>query len=213
MAASERGFDVGVDQGIEVTLPSGAAFYVLTQDEADYLSERVTRYLADNAFINVSDFQDIDKMVVFEMFVHRWSLWVSKGRDYYDEEVNTKQLAELVNAYSTELRQLKRNLGMDKPARDRSRGDGSVASYLDALPQRALQFGYMRNEQFAHIQETFNRLAGMLQFFDNCTPEERAEFACTADDMFEVLRQEIEAYNQIDEEFRTNVQTMWIRSQ
>lgn len=211
MTVSERGFDVGVDQGIQVMLPSGAAFYVLTQDEADYLAERVTRYLSDNHFVNVSDFQDIDKMVVFELFVHRWSLWLSKGRDYYDEEINSKQLADTVNAYSTELRQLKKNLGMDKPARDRQRGDDSVAAYLDALPQRALEFGYMRNEQCAKIQEAFMRLSAMLTFHDNCTELERAENAVTKDDMFEVLRQEIAAYNQIDEDFRTNVQKYWVR--
>lgn len=207
-----RTFDVQTQDGIAVSLPSGATFYVLTSDEADYLNERVTRYLKDNHFVNVSDFQDIDKMVVFELLMHRWSLWLSRGIDYYGEEVDTKVLAQQLASYSTELRLLKKNLGIDKVARDRQRGDDSIAAYLDALRLRAREFGVTRNKQFDHVIEAFQRLTAMLTFHDNCTPEERRENRVTLEDMFEVLRDEIANFNLIDEEFRKN-QKMWIRRQ
>lgn len=213
MTVTDRGFDVSVEDGIPVDLPSGATFYVLTQDEADYLRERVERYLSDNHFKNVSDFQDVDKMVVFELFVHRWTMWLSKGRDYYNEEINSKQLADTINSYSTELRLLKKNLGIDKPARDRQRGDDSVPAYLDALRQRALEFGYHRNAQANLVMEAFQRLSAMITYHDNCTDEERLEFGVTMEDCFDVLRQEVAAWNTLDEEFRTTKQQYWVRRQ
>lgn len=208
-----RTFDVQTQDGIAVSLPSGATFYVLTSDEADYLNERVTRYLTDNHFVNVSDFQDIDKMVVFELLMHRWSLWLSRGIDYYGEEVDQKVFAQQVASYSAELRQLKKNLGIDKVARDRIRGDDSIGAYLDALRLRAREFGVTRNKQFDHVIEAFQRLSAMVTFFDNCTPEERRENRVTQDDMFEVLRDEISSFNLIDEEFRSTQQSLWIRKQ
>lgn len=213
MAVDEVQFDVSVADGIPVTLPSGATFYVLTQEEAGYLTESVRRYLSDNHFVNVSDFRDIDKMVTFELFVHRWTLFLSKGRDYYDEEINAKQLADTVSSYSTELRLLKKNLGIDKPARDRQRGDDSIPAYLDALRQRAQEFGYHRNVQAAHVMEAFQRMSALLTYHDNCTDEERLEFSVTQEDIFQVFRDEIAAWNALDEEFRTTVQTYWIRKQ
>lgn len=204
-------FDVHTSDGIAVGMPSGSTFYVLTSDEADYLNERVERYLKDNHFVNVSDFQDIDKMVTLELFMHRWSLWLSRGVDYYGEEVDSKVLAQQLATYSTELRQLKKNLAIDKVARDRQRGDDSIGAYLDALRQRAREFGVMRNKQFDHVIEAFMRLTAMLTFHDNCTEEERLENRVTQNDMFQVLRDEIESFNKIDEEFRTTSQTMWVR--
>jgi hypothetical protein len=213
VSADDRAFDVGVEDGIPVGLPSGATFYVLTRDEADYLGERVTRYLDDNHFVNVSDFQDIDKMVTFELFIHRWSLWLSKGRDYYNEDINQKQLADTIASYSHELRQLKKNLGIDKPARDRQHGDDSVPAYLDSLRQRAREFGYHRNAQFAKIIESFQRINAMLTYHDNCNDIERLERQCTIDDVVDVVRAEISAFEALDEKFRTEVQTIWIRKQ
>lgn len=210
---SDRGFDVTAEEGIPVGLPSGAMFWVLTQDEAEYLKERVARYLKDNHFVNVSDFQDIDKMVVFELFLHRWTLWLSKGRDYYDEEINSKQLADTVSSYSTELRLLKKNLGIDKPTRDRQRGDDSIPAYLDALRQRALEFGYHRNNQVAQVMEAFQRLSAMLTYHDNSTDDERLEFSVTIEDCFDVLRQEVSRWNAMDKEFRETKQSYWIRKQ
>jgi hypothetical protein len=213
LSTAERAYDLTADNGIAVTLPSGATFYVLTQDEADYLNERVRRYLSDNHFVNVSDFQDIDKMVTFEMLVHRWSLWLSRGQDYYGESIDEKSVAQQVNAYSGELRLLKKNLGMDKVARDRARGDDSVAVYLASLRERAGEFGVMRATQACKAIEAIQRLKGMLIYFDNCDDIERREHGVTMADVFEVVREEITEFDEIDSNFRANVQRYWIRRQ
>lgn len=210
----DRPFDVLTDDvGIAVQLPSGAQFYVITQDEADYLNERVTRYTSDNHFVNVADFQDVDKMVTFELFIHRWNLWLSKGKDYYNDDINAKQLADTIATYSGELRQLKKALNIDKTSRDKQRGDDSVPAYLDALRQRAKEFGYMRNEQFNKVLEAFHRIAAYIQYHDNCTEQERIEQGVTEADLIVLVRETIKEFEAIDEKFRKEQQSLWIRRQ
>lgn len=215
MATNESAlpYDVQSDQGIPVTLPSGNTFYCLTSNEERYLTERIRRYLSDNHFVNISDVADLDNMVTFELLMHRWSLWLSKGRDYYDEDISIKLYSDMLNNYSTELRQLKKSLGVDKSTRDKTRGDDSVAAYWDNLKRRAQEFGYMRNEQFAQVITAFKRIQAMVQFYENCDSIERKENACEIDDVLDVIREEISKFDLIDEEFRFNVQTMWIRQQ
>lgn len=205
--------DVQPDGGIEVILPSNATFRVLTTSEAQYVTERVERYQADNKFVNISDLQDVDKMILYEMFLWRWSMWQSMNEDYWGNDIQPKTLADQISNLSGELRQLKRMLGIDKVARDRVRGDDSIPVYLDQLAFRAEQFGIMRDEQHAQVITSFQRISGLLTYHDKCTDDERLEFHCTAADLIEVLRAEITKFEAIDEKFRHTQQKMWIRRQ
>jgi hypothetical protein len=211
---TDAAIEVESEEGFPVRMPSGAMFYVLTGDEVAYLEERVQRYLKDNHFINISDFQDIDRMLEMELLVHRWSLWLSRQKDYYGEPIDEKTLAQTVNSYSSELRLLKKNLGIDKVARDKQRGDDSVAVYLDNLRQRALEFGVMRNDQFDKAIELMQQLVALVTYHDNCDEIERIEQHVTQDDLMEWLRTvAIPEFEAIDEEFRTTKQKLWIRAQ
>ena len=211
--AGTRNYSIQTDGTIPVDLPSGAIYYVITDEEERYLRERIQRYLTDNHFINVSDVQDIDKMITFELLIHRWTLWLSRGRDYYDEDINIKQYAEMVHSYSTEVRQLKKALGVDKNTRDRTRGDDSIAALWENLQQRAAEFGVKRSDEFTHVITSFQRLKAMLTFHDNCDAVERKENACETTDVFAVLREEIAKFDAIDEQFKFTRQAMWVRSQ
>lgn len=205
--------DTVTEEGIPVDLPSGAKYFVLTTNEATYLRDRIRRYMADNHFINVSDIQEIDRMICIELLIHRWTMWISKGRNYYDEDINVKQHNDMVGDASREVRQLKKGLGLDKATRDRTRGDDSVAALWDNLKQRAMEFGYSRNAQYIQTLTAFNRVKAMLQFHDNADLIERKENACELEDVIAVLRDEITKFDKIDEQFRHGTQSMWIRSQ
>ena len=212
-AVSDGAYEVATEDGIEVTLPSGATFRVITEAERDYLEERVRRYTTDNHFINVSDFQDVDRMCFLELFIHRWALWMSFGRDYFNEPVNEKDLAGQIASYSHEVRQLKKTLGVDKVARDRARGDDSWAKYHERLLQRAKEFGYMRNRQFNKVIELFQQLASLLVLHDNCDDIERRENHVTEADLLDWIRDiAIPEFQAIDEEFIQTEQKLWIRT-
>jgi hypothetical protein len=201
------------EDGIPVDLPSGARYFVLTLNEATYLRDRIERYLTDNHFINVSDIQEIDRMITLELLIHRWTMWISKGRNYYDEDINIKQHSDMVQDASREVRQLKKGLGLDKATRDRTRGDDSIAALWEHLQRRAQEFGYMRNDQYVAVITAFQRIKALVQFHDNCDDLERRENACEITDILEVVREELAKFDAIDEGFRHNTQRMWIRSQ
>lgn len=201
------------EAGIPVELPSGATYYTITHAEAEYLRDRIHRYMSDNHFINVSDIQEIDRLITLETLSHRWTMWISKGRNYYDEDINIKQHSDMVQDASREIRQMKKALGLDKPSRDKVRGDDSVAALWDHLLRRAREFGYMRNEQLIATITAFQRIKALIQFHDNCDEIERKENACELEDIFEVLREEIAKFDKVDEDFRHQKQTLWIRNQ
>lgn len=203
-----------MDDVLTVELPSEATFVVLTPEEKRYLEERVTRYQSDNHFINISDKQDLDRLVTFELFVYRWSLWMSRGMDYYGDEIETRALSAQIESYAQEVRLLKKNLAIDKPARDKARGDDSVVNYLVRLRERAREFGVMRNEQFDKALELFQQLHALIGFHDRCDEIERRENHCTTEDIFEWIRTvAIPEFDRIDQQFRTTQQKMWVRSQ
>jgi hypothetical protein len=206
-------FENLAEEGIPVELPSGATYYTITHAEAEYLRDRIERYLSDNHFVNVSDVQEIDRLITLETLVHRWTMWISKGRNYYDEDVNIKVHSDMVQDASREIRQMKKALGLDKPSRDKVRGDDSIASHWEHLLQRAREFGYMRNEQYVKTITSFQRLKALMIFHDNADEIERKENACEIEDIFEVLREEIADFDKIDEKFRHEQQKLWIRSQ
>jgi hypothetical protein len=206
-------YEIQADDGIAVELPSGATYYVHTDGEEHYLRDKITRYLSDNHFVNISDMQEIDRMITFELLIHRWSMWLARGKDYWNEPINTKQYSDMVQDYSREVRQLKKGLGVDKSSRDRTRGDDSVAALWDNLLRRAREFGYTRNEQMIQVITSFHRIKAMIILYKNTDEIERKENACELADVLEVIEEEIAKFDAIDESFRFDKQALWIRSQ
>lgn len=202
------------EQGIPVTLPSGAVFLVLTESEKDYLESLTERYLSDNHFVNVSDLQDVDRMLIMEMLVFRWGLWLSRGRDYFDEAIDDKSMSRNLREYAGELRQLKKILGIDKQARDRQKGDDSVPVYIENLKRRALEFVVMRNQQTDKALELSMQLQALVTLHDNCDETERREMHVTTEDVLDWMRTiYIPEFAAIDEEFRKTKQKYWIKGQ
>lgn len=206
-------YEIQSEDGIPVQLPSGASYYVQTDGEAHYLRDAIERYLSDNHFVNVSDMKEIDRMITFELLIHRWTLWMSRGKDYWNEPINTKQLSDMSSSFSTEVRLLKKALGVDKTSRDKTRGDDSIAAHWDNLLRRAREFGYMRNEQLVQTITAFQRIKAMITLYTNSDEIERKENACELEDVLEVIRDEITKFDAVDEKFRFEKQALWIRSQ
>lgn len=193
-----------------VTLPSGASFTVHTS-EAQYFRTRCSKYLSDNDFQNISDFQDVDRLLVLELLCHRWSNWISRQRDYWGDPVDENTLQKSLKDHSTEIRQLKKSLGLDRETREKVRGEDSVENYLARLRQRAKHFGYMRNKQTAKAIELWMDLRAIYTLYKNCDERERIEQHCTLEEIFSWLENEaFPAFDLIDQEFRKE-QTTWIR--
>jgi hypothetical protein len=195
-----------------VTLPSGGLFYVHDR-EVGYWNDRRERYLKDNHFTNISDFQDLDRLLIAELLVQRWGVWVSQKRDYWGDPVDENSLQKAIKEHSGEIRMVKKALGLDKETRDKVRGEDSVDAYLKGLRQRAREFGYLRNEQAAKAIELWQQLSSLVQLYENCDEGERIQQHCTEADLLGWITTKRDEFEEIDRKFRETSQKMWIRRQ
>lgn len=206
---TQQGNPFGV-QLFTISTPSGSELHLQTQEEADWYESRRDRYTSDNHFPNVSDLQDLDRLLMLEVLSYRWGLWMAQGFDYLYTRVDEGMLKNSIKEYSVEIRLLKASLGIDKATRDKDKGE-SLSDYTDNLLERAQVFGYHRNEQYAMAVTKIYALRSMVKTYDRCTDEERRILDLSQDSIFEWIRQEmLKPWDEMSEAFRKS-QTMWIR--
>lgn len=211
--------DGGVGDGnppskLSVRLASGASFPVLNDDEKEYVESHVRLYQEHNGFTNISDLVDLDKVLMYELLTYRWGIWLVQTVDYdgraFDEDSIRKQSKE----WGTELRQLKKTIGIDKLSRDRARGEGSLPHYISELLYRANAMGILRNEQAAMAIQLVQEVIAMATWAFNVEPEEREEFGLTDAHIVAWIREELQPrFEALDAKFRSEEQRYWVRKQ
>ncbi len=195
-----------------VKTPAGSSFEVLTQEEVQWYNDIAERYQKDNHFSNVTDLQDLDRIMSMELMIHRWNIWISQDRDYYDEPVDVEALSKSLKEFSTEIRQTKKTVGLDKFTRDKEKGE-SVSDYLENLKFRAKEFGVMREDQLIKgitLVKEFQHLYGL---YNRCVEEERDEpGGITLEGLFQWIDEVfIPEFDAIDLYFQEHSQKFWIR--
>lgn len=197
---------------IKVEGPSGAIYDVIHEKEKDYWENTVEKYLTEYKFTNISDLQDLDRVVATEMLLYRYQSWLALEKDYQGESVDVESLNKTYDKRSTELRALKKALGIEKVARDKDQGE-SVAAYIENLRKRAYEFGITRNEMAVKAVTLFQELIAQLTFHDNCTKEERREEGIEPEDILNWVREVKPQFEEIDLKFRQEKQKWWISDQ
>lgn len=193
-----------------VATPSGSQLNLQTPEEADWYESRRDRYLTDNIFPNVSDLQDMDRLLMLEVLSYRWGLWMAQGFDYQGSRVEERQLKDYIKDYSREISSVKLSLGIDKATRDKEKGE-SLSDFTDKLLVRAKEFGYHRNEQYEIVITKFYELRSMVMTWDRCDEEERRLLDITLETIVEWLRDKvIKDFDEHAEAFR-KTQAMWIQ--
>lgn len=194
-----------------VRQPSGSDLFLQTQEESDWYVSRRDRYLTDNQFSNVSDLQDLDRLLTLEILIYRWGLWIAQGFDYLYARVDEGALKSNIREYSVETRLVKQSLGIDKATRDKDKG-ASLSDYVDNLLVRAKEFGYHRNHQYEVAVTKMYELRSMVTTYDRCDDEERKYLDLSPESIMEWIRINVIAeWDGISEAFRAQ-QSMWIRS-
>jgi hypothetical protein len=195
----------------EVTLPSGAKAHVMTEEERDYVADRAVRYTSEYAFSSISDLQDVDRVLMMELVEWRYNRFLTHGIDYNGEFIVQEEIQKSILDISKELRQVKKLLGIDKAAREKLKGE-SVSDYLDSLRFRAKKFGIMREQQLTKSISLFKELQSLITYHDNCTEVERRENGVTIEDIISWLRDTaFTEFDEIDEHFLKNEQSLWVR--
>ena len=193
--------------------PAGGRFTVLTVAEEKNFNELCSRYISDNHFQNVSDLQDLERIIHMEVIHLRYSNWLSTESDYFGEAINVKDTASLLKEFSGELRQLKKAIGIDRASRQKDQGE-SLADYIEGLKERAAEFGVHRENQLTTALTLFNELAGLVTLHDNTLPDERKKLRCTEGDIMRWVRETaVPSYLKVDQHFIENDQRFWIQKQ
>lgn len=199
------------DELTVVKLPSKATFQVYSQ-EVGYFNLLTDQYQKHNQFTNISDLQDVDRILMMELLCWRYSNWISRQRDYWDEPVDEKDLNTQVQKNSAEIRQLKGTLGLDKVSRDKQRGEDAIATYIERLGIRAKAFGYNRNKMLNKALELSMELIAKVTLYNNCDEQERQEMKHRPEDIMKWLNEVyVPEFQAIDEHFRQHEQKMWVR--
>lgn len=197
-------------QVFPVTSPSGAQFFVQTVEEVDWYEHRRDLYMQHNHFQNVSDLEDMDRLLMFELMVYRWQLWAAQGFDYLQARVEENALKNNIREYSVEIRQIKAALGIDKVNRDKDRGE-NFAEYLKNFLIRAKDFGYYRNNQYERAVTSFWKLHSLVRVYKRCDESERQELDLSPEKIIDWIDEEIlKPWDRTEAEYRKN-QAIWVR--
>ena len=189
---------------------SGTEFEVLNQDEKNFFEMNLVKYKTEYRFENVSDLADVDRMLGLELLSYRYTAWLIKGLDYDGLQFSEKDVRDHKQKVDTEIRLLKKNMGMDRKGRVESEAE-SVSEYLRNLLRRAGEFGVHRDEQIAKALDLFNDLKTMIGLHDRTDTEERLHLGVEEHQIIEWIRnQAIPEYDAIDDAFRKN-QRSWIK--
>lgn len=196
-----------------VTLVSGETIEVQGDAEASWFQSTRDQYLKQNKFTEVTDQQDLDRLLALELMVYRWTKWLAKGVDYDDVLVDEDALQRSLKLYSEQISKLKDQMGLTIKARDDKANKGDVPGYLAELARRAKLFGIHREKQLDKALTLFNELVSVVTTYDRSDAEERQKIGFENDnDVLDWIRKvAIPEFQEIDLHFRQNVQKLWTR--
>lgn len=195
-----------------VTGPSGSEYEVIHECEVDFWNSASSRYLEQFKFENISDLQDLDRVLVGEVLCYRWGTWLTAEADYDGrsiEELSDKLKKQKIEQ-EKETRILKEKMGLNRAHRQDS-DQQNMADYLSTLLRRAKEFGVHRDHQVAKSVDLLHEIFVQVGLYQRCDEEERAHLRVNPEDIigwiWDVARSEYEA---IDAAFRAN-QRLWIK--
>ncbi|HET6914993.1 MAG TPA: hypothetical protein VFH56_02775 [Acidimicrobiales bacterium] len=192
-----------------VKTPTGSDLNLQTEGEANWYEQQRDRYLADNRFTNVSDLEDLSRLLTLEIMVYRWTTHLTQGFDYLQGRVNESELKTAIKEYSTEIRQLKGSLGIDRAQREKDKGE-TVGDYIAMLLKRAKEHGVHRDEQYSKSVTYIWELISMVQTHDRCDDQERRELDLTEASIIQWVRDTlVPEWDAMNQAYREN-QKIWI---
>lgn len=198
------------DTSVVVQGASGAEFTVWNDDEAAWFNDNLAKYLTEYQFGNVSDLQDLDRLLGLELLSYRYSSWMLRGVDYDGSIFDEKATRDHKGKIDQEIRLVKGSMGMDRKGRV-SDEQQSTADFVRSLLQRAREFGFHRDEQIAKAMDLMSELKKLIGLYERTDEEEKHQLGVDAPQIVEWVRDvAIPEYDAIDAAFRKN-QKLWIR--
>jgi hypothetical protein len=194
---------------------SGQMLEVMDDSEAKWWNQSRDRYQAQTRFTENTDLQDLDRLLILELLIYRWSQFLAMGHDYEGFTIEEEKLRRSMREYSDQISKLKASMGLTKQVRDAAAAEGDFSQWISDLKIRAKAFGIHRESQLTKALVLVNELSGIVGTYDRADHEERAKtgFTSEADIVAWVRHTMIPEYKALDEHFRSTQQTYWIRDQ
>lgn len=192
-----------------VESPTGSPLHLQTEGEATWYEKQRDQYLQHNRFVNISDLEDLSRLLTLEIMSYRWTTWLTQGFDYLAGRVNENELKNAIKEYSTEIRLVKASLGIDRVTREKDKGE-TVGDYIAELLKRAKEFGVHRNNQYEKAVTLIWELVSMVQTYDRCDEQERRELDLSHEAIMDWIRTRlVNDWDTLNNEFRQQ-QKVWI---
>ena len=189
---------------------SGQELEVLHMDEKVWFEQNLAKYMTEYRFENIADLQDVDRLLGLELLSYRYTAWLTRGTDYEGLQFAEKDVRHHKQKIDTEIRMLKKHMGMDRKGRVESEQE-SVGQFIQNLLRRANEFGVHRDNQIAKAIDILQDLKTMVGLYYRTDEEERRELGAEKDDIWDwIVNTALPEYDEIDDGFRKN-QRLWIQ--
>jgi hypothetical protein len=197
----------------EVELCSGEKLPVMTEVEQRWFVDTKTKYLSQNKFTDVTDLQDMDRLLGLELMMFRWTQFLSAGVDYHRNIIDDELVRKQIKEQSDAITKLKTSLGLDKKAREAALNEGNFHTWFMDVKRRAKIFGIHRENQLNVALSLMNELSGIVGAYDRSDEEERKKLGFeTEGHILAWIRESmIPQFKEVDEHFVNNEQKMWKR--
>lgn len=202
-------------QQISVELVSGEHVTVQTDVEARWFNATRDSYLEQLRFTEITDLRDLDRILIMELMIFRWTLWLASGKTYDGWDIdNADAIRRNIKEYSDQITKVKDSMGLSKKVRDDAANDGNFAAWLQDLTSRARVFGMHRQNQLQRALVLMNELSSIVGSYQRSDAEERHKLGFeTEHDIIEwISNTMLPEFREIDEHFRTHEQRMWTAS-
>ena len=191
---------------------SGETTRVMGEMEARWWNSTRDTYLKQTSFTEVTDLQDMDRMLLMELMIFRWTQWLTAGgKDYLDDYVDEDQLRKNIKEASGSLNILKEAMGLTKRSRDDAANAGDFSRWFTDLKRRAKAFGIHRENQLQRALVLMNELSSVVGSYDRSDTEEREKLGFPDEkSIVEWIRSTmLPEFREVDEHFREHEQRMW----
>jgi hypothetical protein len=198
---------------VEVSMVSGEVVRVLGDVEARWFNATRDSYLEQLHFTETTDLRDLDRLLVLELMVFRWTQQLAAGQDYIGMEIDEEKIRKNIKEYSEAVTKIKESMGLNKKARDDAANSGDFATWLADLKTRAKAFGIHREHQLSKALVLINECLSIVTAFDRADEEERHKLGFeTEKDIVDWIRSTMALeYRAVDEHFRDTDQRYWVR--
>lgn len=195
----------------EVDLCSNEKIFVQTEQEQRWFNATRVKYLSENVFTAVTDEQDLDRLLVLELSMFRWTQHLASGYDYDKNLVDEDLLRKQVKEQSEAITKIKQSLGLDKKARDAALAEGNFHTWFTEAKRRANLFRIHRENQLRRTLALIQELSGHLGAFDRSDVVERKKLGFETEvELVKWVREEmLPKFRELDEYFVENEQKYW----